>query len=317
MFGKKQEYTKELEERLNTAQYQLEDLQNQIKQAASSSQQIPHCFEAQIIAQSDMDKNLAQVLECVQESLETSTGCGQAYEQFAIEFTGMRQQLEEEEQKKKELQEAVRRQREQMEAAEGESRQLTVPAALLQEIRNDLSSGVQEAYGQLKEMQELSKQMSVLSLNCAIEAGRMGEDGRQFVGAAEDVRQMSNAYEQGAKALRQQLEAVEKHLGRLEEQSDELARTLKSSEEARSQLSKSMTETEDICEKASERIFSEKALALAGIIKKVSQNHDRITSLQSRAAKQMERIGESLKEEQEARKEMEDIMDKVMDILHN
>ena len=51
MFGKKQELTKELEEKLNMAQFQLEHVQMQMNSVQNYTQQmLPH-FESQITAQ--------------------------------------------------------------------------------------------------------------------------------------------------------------------------------------------------------------------------------------------------------------------------
>lgn len=76
-------------------------------------------------------------------------------------------------------------------------------------------------------MMELAKNMCVLSLNAAIEAGRMGEAADGFVAAAEEVRACSEKYEQEAEALGEQLAESERRAAELEEQIHYLNELLK------------------------------------------------------------------------------------------
>lgn len=69
--------------------------------------------------------------------------------------------------------------------------------------------------------------MSVLSLNAAIEAGRLGESGSKFIAAAEEVRANSEAYERETIALAEALEQSENRIGELEEQIHHLNELLK------------------------------------------------------------------------------------------
>ncbi len=75
-------------------------------------------------------------------------------------------------------------------------------------ITTELSNGMEEMRKMLEDVVDLGKQMGVLSLNAAIEAGRMGESGKKFVEAAEEVRGMSDQYQQATAALAQQMQIV-------------------------------------------------------------------------------------------------------------
>lgn len=76
-------------------------------------------------------------------------------------------------------------------------------------------------------MIEFSKNMSVLSLNAAIEAGRMGEAGSGFIAAAEEIRTFSENYAREATELKEQLAQSQKRATELEEQIHHLNELLK------------------------------------------------------------------------------------------
>lgn len=102
-------------------------------------------------------------------------------------------------------------------------------AKIIAPVTAELSHGMEEMRNMLEEVVELGKQMEVLSLNAAVEAGRMGEGGRKFVEAAEEVRGLSDKYQQTTSTLAQHLqmvgvkwqksrEEIEKTEGRLKQQ---------------------------------------------------------------------------------------------------
>lgn len=75
-------------------------------------------------------------------------------------------------------------------------------------ITAELSNGMEEMRNMLEGVVDLGKQMGVISLNAAVEAGRMGEGGKKFVEAAEEVRELSGKYQQATSALAQQMQLV-------------------------------------------------------------------------------------------------------------
>ena len=98
MFGKKQELTKELENKLNHTQFELEGLKSRINRIHGHTQQILPLFETQIIAQSGMDKELTKVVSHAYDTIEEVDESTKVMEQLAMELTAMRGQLEDEEQ---------------------------------------------------------------------------------------------------------------------------------------------------------------------------------------------------------------------------
>ena len=83
----------------------------------------------------------------------------------------------------------------------------------------------------VKELQEQmaqhSREMSVTALNCAIEAGRLGESGREFMNAAQDVRDLSEKFEEAARDLREATDELFRKQDRTQEQMQKLNQLLK------------------------------------------------------------------------------------------
>lgn len=104
-------------------------------------------------------------------------------------------------------------------------------------ITAELSNGMEEMRKMLEDVVEIGRQMGVLSLNAAVEAGRMGESGRKFVEAAEEVREMSDHYQQTTATLAQQMQIVgmkwQKSRGEIEEVEDRLKRQFDKLEKAK------------------------------------------------------------------------------------
>ncbi len=313
MFGKRQELTRELEEKLNITQFQMEKLQAQLSSVQQFTQQILPHFESQIVAQSEMDKGLTKVVSNAYDTAGEAGESVKVMEQLARELAGMRGQLEDEEQDKIKLRDTAGRQRQQMDAIAEESRKLAAPLSVLKEIKEGLQSDAEMIRIEVRQMSDYARQMTVTSLNCAIEAGRMGESGKKFVEASEDVRLLSSAYERAAVTAGRKLENIEKRISQIDEQTEAIVKACKDSSLSVSQLSKNISEQDEICTRAAERHYLEKAALMSDCLKKVLQKYNTIDSLQHQTLKDIEQIGESFMNEQEARKEMEHIVDQIIE----
>ena len=312
MFGKKQELTRELEEKLNMAQFQLEHVQMQMNSVQNYTQQmLPH-FESQITAQGEMDKELTKVVNQAYETLEETGESTKVLEQLAMELTSMRGQMEDEEQDKRKLQEVAGRQIDQMATIVEENKNSMEPVSALQETKTALKNHSDAMQLEVGHMLEYAKQMTVSSLSCAIEAGRMGDSGKGFVEASEDVRMLSSAYERAAQVVARQLSDMEKRLRQLDEQVAALLKSNKDTNASISRLSKNITQQDEICTRAAERHYLEKAAAISEYIKKLSQSTQQIDTLQHQTLSDIENIGTSFMNEQEARKGLETIVDQLI-----
>jgi len=312
VFGKKQELTKELEEKLNTAEFELEDLQSKMGTIQKCTQQILPFFESQIVAQSEMDKELTKVVSHTYDTIEGVSESKLVIGHLAMELTTMRGQLEDEEKEKKKLLETAQKQREQLDAILEQNDRMAVPVEMLHEIQGGLAEDAQNARTELTQMQEYAKQMTVSTLNCAIEAGRMGEAGKKFVEASEDVRLLSGSYERATVQAMRLLDAMEERIRSLTGQLDILAKACKDSDASVSRLSRGIAEQDGICSRGTERHYLEEISAMSEYLNEISQKHDTFDALAHETLADIENIGESFMNEQEARKELEHIFDQII-----
>ena len=116
------------------------------------------------------------------------------------------------------------------------NKHFTTPSKYISEFPSTYKAQNQSCRENLDQMEEFGKQMGVLSLQAAIEAGRLGEDGRQFVETAEDIRTYAANYDKVIAQTRLQLEQSDERLSELENQVHHLITLLKENNIATAKL---------------------------------------------------------------------------------
>ena len=111
--------------------------------------------------------------------------------------------------------------------------------------------------------------MGVLALTAAIEAGRMGETGKNFVEAAQKIRDQSFEYERIVASVKNKLEAEESRIQKLEEQAGILAGILKENNILETEMLKHFEETKETAAKASKD----------GVLEELAEMKERIAGL--------------------------------------
>lgn len=116
------------------------------------------------------------------------------------------------------------------------NKHFTTPSKYISEFPSNYKAQNQSCRENLDQMEKFGKQMGVLSLQAAIEAGRLGEDGRQFVETAEDIRTYAANYDKVIAQTRLQLEQSDERLSELENQVHHLITLLKENNIATAKL---------------------------------------------------------------------------------
>lgn len=137
-------------------------------------------------------------------------------------------------------------------------------AKIVAPITAELSNGMDEMRKMLEDVVEIGRQMGVLSLNAAVEAGRLGEGGRKFVEAAEEVRGMTEQYQQATSALAQQMQLVGMRWQKSKSEIEEVESRLK-------QQYAQLEETRNACAAVGEEILN---LPLAGLYSEMEKALD-------------------------------------------
>ena len=124
-----------------------------------------------------------------------------------------------------------------------ENKHVTTPAKYLQETPGNLKEEFASYQERLSWMEEDGRKMGVLALNAAIEAGRMGESSKQFVSAAEEIRQTALTFEKKAATMREELAEAN---GRIAELEEVIARLLSLTKESNMGVTRLLKKNQEI-----------------------------------------------------------------------
>ena len=191
-----------------------------------------------------------------------------------------------------------------------DNKHFTSPAKYLSEVPASLKQTCQSYENQLDEMMDYGKRMGVLALNAAIEAGRMGESGKGFVLAAEEIRQTAVSYEKAAAAMKEEVEASYIKIAEMEETIVHLIALLKDSNVGTAKLFKKCQETQKCMEKSSMRDFSEDLILIRDKVVNMRNLDEEIAKCAERNKIQLSDIQEDIQNQKQELAEMES------DLLH-
>jgi len=110
------------------------------------------------------------------------------------------------------------------------------------EVSNDMSTQMDEIHTMLEEINNISSQTNLLSLNASIEAARAGEHGRGFAVVAEEIRKLSD---ESSKAS----DNIKKIIDTLTERVDEVSSKIRNGSEASKRGYREMDEVVNILKK--------------------------------------------------------------------
>ncbi len=190
------------------------------------------------------------------------------------------------------------------------NKHFTSPAKYLSEVPNTMKQNCQSYEQQLDDMAEYGKRMGVLALNAAIEAGRMGESGRGFVLAAEEIRQTAVSYEKAATAMKEELASSREKITELEETIAHLISLMKDNNVGTAKLFKKCLETNTFMEQSSMRDFSEDLILIRDKVVNTRNLDEEIAKCGERSKIQLSDIQEDIKNQKQELAEMES------DLLH-
>lgn len=143
----------------------------------------------------------------------------------------------------KKLVEKVKEQNEEALKLVDSNKHFTSPSKYLSELPSTFREANQKYSGHIGKMSEYCKQMGVLALNSAIEAGRLGDSGKVFVNSCEVIRTYATNYENEIALMKEEISASNEKIAYLEEQVRHLVGLLKENNVATAKLMKQCGET--------------------------------------------------------------------------
>lgn len=215
MFNGKRE--KELEERL-AAQHR-----RMIYNKEAAGKQVAGLTAARVRIERNLDhiaQKLDQTTKLAQENKQASdevhtavVGVNNAVESFGATHSVFVGQM--------------KNQNEKMGEFLAQQREVQTPVQAVSQTQANLVQMQEEMLSGAQMMTDYAKSMSVLALNAAIEAGRLGESGKGFLHAAEEIRAYAEKYELSAKSICEQLAASKAQMEEIGQQTAQLNQALR------------------------------------------------------------------------------------------
>ena len=186
-----------------------------------------------------------------------------------------------------------------------ENKHFTSPAKYLTEAPSAIKQNYQVYDEQLSEMAEHGRQMGVMALNAAIEAGRMGDGAKQFVAASEEIRQMASNYEKAALSMKEELADSRAKVEELEEMIHHMVALIKDSNMGTTKLFKKCQETNQAVKKSSMRDFSDDMILIRDKVVSFRNLDEEIAKCGERSKIQLSDIQEDIMQQKNAVAELE------------
>lgn len=184
------------------------------------------------------------------------------------------------------------------------NKHFTTPSKYISEFPSNYKAQNQSCRENLDQMEEFGKQMGVLSLQAAIEAGRLGEDGRQFVEAAEDIRTYAANYDKVIAQTREQLEQSDDRLNELEKQVHHLITLLKENNIATAKLMKLCQDTVNKADALSQNQLMDDFIEIQNQMSALRNADEEIVKSEERNRMQVDDLNEEFLAQQKNQKEI-------------
>ena len=195
-----------------------------------------------------------------------------------------------------------------------ENKHFTSPTKYLTEAPGAMKQSFQSYEKQLAQMEEYGNKMSVMALNTAIEAGRLGEEGKQFVASIEEIRQTAVAYEKAASHLQTELSESKNKVNELEETIRHLTALLKENNIGTTRLLKKGQELGKSLKESSMRDFSDDMLQMRDVLVGLRNMDEEIAKRGERNKIQLADIQEDVRQQKDSLAEVESDLSHILDI---
>lgn len=299
MFGGKK--AKELEEELLALQEKQNRLQEQISNITKAKDSAEETLVQMTISKTELDETITAVseeLELLKECSEANSGQTVLLKQ---QLTKKNEQNTRLQQEKEELRQQIEGEHEEIAKIVEQNKYVTTPMKEIESFYEAYCQEKKSVEEVLKKLADISQNMGVLALGAAIEAGRMGEDGRKFVTAAEEVRVNAEQYTSTVADVLTKIGDFEEIAAKTEKQIQVLNDLLKENNGSLVKLLESR-DTE-MAEPDHENV--EEETNIEEILESLCQGENEFFEVQSRVLSRAETLRQEWKEHKECADELE------------
>lgn len=300
MFGgrRKQEEFRAMEKELLSRQVILDRYSQTFSHIRAKNRDTESMLDTFKSSREEMDQQLTKVIDAVNCSADHTRKQKEQSCEIQEQMYKISEGVEQTEVSYWEMTEKLKQQKENMLDAVEQNKNITAPAEFLSKISVELQEELNGIGNQIGELDSMGRQMGVLSLNAAIEAGRMGESGREFVAAAEDVRNLAGQYQQITVSFSEAIEKINSTLEEVKEQTAQLNTRLK---DYNIQIGKGTKEFADCVSQMEDsdiQSFTTEIKNLAERVSNMITSEDECIRQYSLATNAMEQAGESFMKQQ-------------------
>lgn len=303
MFGAKRE--RQLENELFWQQQEMNHLQARLSDVAIRKENTEELFVQMTISKTELDETINLISEeLAQLKGATEENAGQAV-LLKQQVSRKTEQNEKLKGMQKELLKSAVEQKNSIAQLVEQNKHFTTPMKAITEIPSLVKDTKQELKEDLEKMLDAAEGMSVLALNAAIKAGGLGEEGKDFVQAAEDVRAASEQYAEAVSNVQQKVEAFSEKINDVEAQITRLNELLKENNISMNRL---LQEEDKTIEEETPENFTEEQKNVENILDCLGQKENEIFEIQEKIGLRMEKILKDWEDHKKSSEELESII---------
>ena len=247
MFGGRK---KALKEELQKVKEHLQKSDEIVADLAEQKQRVEGCYSEMAESAGQLEAEFEQISSNTDTTLEYVSQNADMEKILEQKIMELQQSVTDMTEKSKKTSEQLNDQKEQWRQLLDAQKQYEAPVGYLNGFSSSMREQNKEYLDKMEQMMALGKDMGVLALTAAIEAGRMGETGRNFVETAQKIRDQSSEYERIAVSVKNKLEADESRIQKLEEQVGILTGILKENNILETEMMKHFEETKETAAEA-------------------------------------------------------------------
>lgn len=291
MFGRKNKIQEQIKEALAQINQHKEDFENRMSSVDERGKQMQEDI-------SQVMENTASMTDYAMQNVELESVLIHTMDGFSEEFQSALKEYQQIAEMVKENYEAVTNLVE-------ENKHYTTPSKYLTEIPGKFRQEYQGYERKTEVLAESARQMSVQAVNAAVEAGRMGETGKKFVVASEELRQMALDYEKLALSMKEELEASQERVQELEEYVMRLVSLIKEGNVGTTRLMKKYMTLHKAVESCTMREFSEDVALMRDKVVSMRNMDEEMLKASERNKIQLTDIQEELQNQKQELRELD------------
>lgn len=302
MFGgrKKQEESKELEKELLSKQIMLDRYSQVFAEITAKQRDTEERLGILKNSQEKMDQQLTRVIDAVNCAADHTEEQRKKNRELQEEMQKISVAIQQSEDCYGKIVEELKLQQDEMLEHVEQNKHFTAPAEFLSKVPTELQDELKGITIQMEQLDDMGRQMGVLSLNAAIEAGRMGESGREFVAAAEDVRDLAAKYQQMTEAFQEMVKRIDEKLEETQGQVIHLNGLLKDNNVRMGKTAKKFTDSIYRMEYSDIQNFTPQVKKLTEELNGTNVEEEELLKQYALATDAMEQAGESFMKQQDA-----------------